>query len=254
MSNKTLWNHTSILASSRWLWAYGSYLCQNNFILNQFCLVWNSTEGWASFSLCCATHLPERQPLLSDSFCYCFSGVFLGHLSLWLCLFSVRILSFPPLLLSVGLRTLWLQHSAQAQSQYHPQTREVQRLLINCFGANQVGRLSSPALHGTIVSRLGFLLIWRDTMTMATLIREDIELGLAWSFRGSVHYHHGGTWWHAGRRGAGEVAESSTSCKSNRKWFHSLGMAWAHMRPQSPPPQWHIHPTSSHLLQQDQIS
>lgn len=99
MSNKTLWNHTSILASSRWLWAYGSYLCQNNFILNQFCLVssfWNSTEGWASFSLCCATHLPERQPLLSDSFCHCFSGVFLGHLSLWLCLFPFI---FPPSLL-----------------------------------------------------------------------------------------------------------------------------------------------------------
>jgi hypothetical protein len=29
------------------------------------------------------------------------------------------------------------------------------------------------------------------TMTDATLIVENIPLGLAYSFRGSVHYHHG---------------------------------------------------------------
>ena len=29
-------------------------------------------------------------------------------------------------------------------------------------------------------------------MTKATLIKENIELGLAYSFRGLVHYHHGG--------------------------------------------------------------
>ena len=28
-------------------------------------------------------------------------------------------------------------------------------------------------------------------MTMATLINENISLGLAYSFRGFVHYHHG---------------------------------------------------------------
>jgi hypothetical protein len=28
------------------------------------------------------------------------------------------------------------------------------------------------------------------TMTMAALIKEDISLGLAYSFRGLVHYHH----------------------------------------------------------------
>jgi len=28
-------------------------------------------------------------------------------------------------------------------------------------------------------------------MTMTTLIKENISLGLAYSFRGSVHYHHG---------------------------------------------------------------
>jgi hypothetical protein len=29
-------------------------------------------------------------------------------------------------------------------------------------------------------------------MTKATLIKENIELGLAYSFGGLVHYHHGG--------------------------------------------------------------
>ena len=29
-------------------------------------------------------------------------------------------------------------------------------------------------------------------MTKATLIKANIYLGLAYSFRGSVHYHHGG--------------------------------------------------------------
>ena len=29
-------------------------------------------------------------------------------------------------------------------------------------------------------------------MTKATRIKENISLGLAYSFRGSVHYHHGG--------------------------------------------------------------
>jgi hypothetical protein len=29
-------------------------------------------------------------------------------------------------------------------------------------------------------------------MTKATLIKANINLGLAYSFRGSVHYHHGG--------------------------------------------------------------
>jgi hypothetical protein len=29
-------------------------------------------------------------------------------------------------------------------------------------------------------------------MTMETLIKENISLGLAYSFRGLLHYHHGG--------------------------------------------------------------
>lgn len=36
-------------------------------------------------------------------------------------------------------------------------------------------------------------------------------------FRGSVHYHHGGTWWHTGRHGVGKIAESSTSCSGRQE-------------------------------------
>lgn len=33
---------------------------------------------------------------------------------------------------------------------------------------------------------------------------------MAYIFRGSVQYHHGGTWQHVGRHGAKEVAENLT--------------------------------------------
>jgi len=46
-------------------------------------------------------------------------------------------------------------------------------------------------------------------MTTATLIKEDIKLVLAYSFRGSVHYHHGRKHGSYSRYGA-EGAESST--------------------------------------------
>ena len=39
---------------------------------------------------------------------------------------------------------------------------------------------------------LRVLLLWEDNMTKATLLKENISLGLAYSFRGSVHYLHGG--------------------------------------------------------------
>ena len=45
-------------------------------------------------------------------------------------------------------------------------------------------------------------------MTMLMLLKENISLGLAYSFRSLVHYHHGGeAWQHAGRHGADEEAE-----------------------------------------------
>jgi len=42
----------------------------------------------------------------------------------------------------------------------------------------------------TLLSSLGFLLLWRDTRTKATLIKANMKLGLAPRFRGLVHYHH----------------------------------------------------------------
>ena len=49
-------------------------------------------------------------------------------------------------------------------------------------------------------------------MTTASLIKDNILLELAYSFRGLVQNHHGGeTWQNAGRHGAGEGDESSTS-------------------------------------------
>ena len=36
-------------------------------------------------------------------------------------------------------------------------------------------------------------------------------IGMAHVFRGLVHYHHGATWWHAGRHGTGEEAENAIS-------------------------------------------
>jgi hypothetical protein len=47
-------------------------------------------------------------------------------------------------------------------------------------------------------------------MTAATLIKENISLGLAYSFRGLVHCHHGGSMQHASRHGL-EKELSSTS-------------------------------------------
>lgn len=48
-------------------------------------------------------------------------------------------------------------------------------------------------------------------MTMATLPKENIELGLGYSFRGLIYFHQGGTWWYVGRHGVGEGDKSSTS-------------------------------------------
>ena len=38
---------------------------------------------------------------------------------------------------------------------------------------------------------LGVLLLRRGIMTKTTLIKENISLELAYSFRGLLHYHHG---------------------------------------------------------------
>lgn len=46
---------------------------------------------------------------------------------------------------------------------------------------------------GTLSVLISVSLLGRDAVTTATLIKEDISLGLAYSFRGLVHYHHGGS-------------------------------------------------------------
>ena len=49
-----------------------------------------------------------------------------------------------------------------------------------------------PARHwGFIFVLIRFPLLQRDTMTKATLTKDNIWLGLAYRFRGSVHYHQG---------------------------------------------------------------
>jgi hypothetical protein len=59
-------------------------------------------------------------------------------------------------------------------------------------------------------------------MTMATLIKESIYLGLAYSFRDLVHCQSSWqeTQQHGGRQGAGEGADSFTSrsAGSRRLW------------------------------------
>ena len=47
-------------------------------------------------------------------------------------------------------------------------------------------------------------------MTTATLVKENKH----WGGSLTVHDHHGGTWWRAGRHGAGEAAESPTSLQA----------------------------------------
>ena len=84
-------------------------------------------------------------------------------------------------------------------------------------------------------------------MTTAALIKENISLGLAYSFIGLVHYY-GGTWQRAGRHGTGEGVESSTSClqvaeATVSQTELSKGDLKAHSHSET------LLPTRSHLLQ-----
>lgn len=54
----------------------------------------------------------------------------------------------------------------------------------------------------------------------------------------SVHYH-GVTWWHAGRYGAKEGAESPITYKQQEVECITLNESWAYVRPRSLTPQWH---------------
>ena len=88
-------------------------------------------------------------------------------------------------------------------------------------------------------------LLWRDTMTKITLIKANICLGLAYSFRGSVHYHHGRK---HGSMQAYLVLEKELRIlhlgpEAARKRLSHTGVEPEHRRPQSP-----------HFLQQGHTS
>ena len=62
-------------------------------------------------------------------------------------------------------------------------------------------------------------------------------IGVAYSFRGLVHYHLGRTW-HAGRHDTREeLRVLHIDLQSTGSELYPLGMAQAYVRPQSPPPQ-----------------
>ena len=88
------------------------------------------------------------------------------------------------------------------------------------------------------MSLSGFLLLSRDTIAVKTLnTGQHLTVVTHLQFRGSVYYHHGMAWGHAIRHGAGEEAESSTSCAGNGKWSQTLAVAGAYMRSQNLPSQ-----------------
>ena len=64
------------------------------------------------------------------------------------------------------------------------------------------------------VSWLGFTLLWKNTMTKATLIKDNISLGLAYWFWGSSSWREA---WQRPHRHCTRGAESSTSCSKGRQ-------------------------------------
>lgn len=55
---------------------------------------------------------------------------------------------------------------------------------------------------------LGLSVVMKKHHDHSNSYKKNIQLVLAYSFRGLVHYHHGGTWQFAGRYGAGEGVEN----------------------------------------------
>lgn len=91
--------------------------------------------------------------------------------------------------------------------------------------------LSSAALHQCPQS----LLIISLHAVSAALIKEDISLGLAYGFIGSVHYHGGETWRCAGRHG--RVLRLNLQA-AEREWY------WVRLellKPPKPTLQWQDH-------------
>ena len=80
------------------------------------------------------------------------------------------------------------------------------------------------------------------------------SIGVAWlQFRGSAHHHHGGAWQQSGRHGAGEVAESPTSCRqqsglSHSTWLEHIWDLKVHLPRDTLLPTSTPTPTRPHLL------
>ena len=92
-------------------------------------------------------------------------------------------------------------------------------------------------VHDKLSPCLRNLLLWRDTMTMATLIQDSISLGLPYSFRGSDHHHHGR------KHGAGGAKSSTHWSKGSQEetlfctgQSLDIGDLRAHLQSDTPPP------------------
>lgn len=80
---------------------------------------------------------------------------------------------------------------------------------------------------------LVFCFLWTDTMTMVTLIKENIQLGLAYNSRSLVHYQHGKE----------HVSTQTIWCWRSSKEFYiqickkrEKATGSGFRKPQSPPP------------------
>jgi len=62
---------------------------------------------------------------------------------------------------------------------------------IFSFNSGEVKTGVSLGLSGLPAVLLYILLLWKDTMTKATLRKESILLELAYTFRGLIYYPHG---------------------------------------------------------------
>jgi hypothetical protein len=96
----------------------------------------------------------------------------------WLLVHSLPISAFQAYILQVVLQCL----SSRLLSDNHNLFYWVLRALFT---------LSDHPLYFSLCHCLRVLLLWRDTMIKATLIKANIQMGLAYSFKDSVHYHRG---------------------------------------------------------------
>ena len=84
--------------------------------------------------------------------------------------------------------------------------------------------LSLPVIYNSSASRKLIFGSWAVLVRVSIVVKKHHDHGnsykgkhlievLAYSLRGSAHCHCGEIWWLASRHGAGEGAESSTSCR-----------------------------------------